>query len=123
MKLLLLFSLCLCSLVAFCQTDLSNQFKVEGIINDSLSQRFQYHFKKQEFTVQLSSHQNKITILPQDKMPCVIPDTSDIAAIPNAWTPVTVPYKPQHQPIPNPAITPRNFQYNLSNQWKSNQSK
>ena len=36
--------------------------------------------------------------LPQDNMPCLVPDTKNIAAIPNAWSNVQVPFKSM---IPN----------------------
>ena len=39
--------------------------------------------------------------LPQDNMPCLVPDTKDIAAIPNAWPHVQVPFK---SAIPNPGL-------------------
>jgi hypothetical protein len=39
--------------------------------------------------------------LPLDGMPCIVPDTSNIAAIPNGWANPTVPYNPPHN-MPNP---------------------
>jgi hypothetical protein len=42
-----------------------------------------------------------IYYLPQDNMPCLAPDTKDIAAIPNAWPNVQVPFK---SAIPNPGL-------------------
>ena len=42
----------------------------------------------------------RIKYLKQDNMPCVVPDTKDIAAIPNAARTITVPFPTT---IPNPA--------------------
>jgi hypothetical protein len=39
--------------------------------------------------------------LPQDNMPCIVPDTKDIAAIPNAWLRPSVPFR---SAIPNPGL-------------------
>ena len=39
--------------------------------------------------------------LRQDRMPCIIPDTREIAPIPNAWKAVTMPFSGN---IPNPAV-------------------
>jgi hypothetical protein len=46
--------------------------------------------------------------LRQDNMPCIIPDTKDIVAIPNAFANVTIPFKTQ---MPNGA--PHTFPYIL----------
>lgn len=45
-----------------------------------------------------------IRYLPQDGMPCLVPDTKDIVAIPNAWPKVEVPFASK---IPNPALPNR----------------
>jgi hypothetical protein len=42
-----------------------------------------------------------VYFLPQDNMPCLIPDTRDIAMMPNAWPSVQVPFK---SAIPNPGL-------------------
>lgn len=43
--------------------------------------------------------------LPQDNMPCIVPDTKNIAAMPNAWKgAVKVPYRSNPPQIPNPAL-------------------
>ena len=39
--------------------------------------------------------------LPQDNMPCFVPDTKEIAAIPNAWPDVQVPFQSK---MPNPGL-------------------
>jgi len=42
--------------------------------------------------------------LPKDGMPCIVPDTKDIAAIPNGWKgTLRVPYKGKKPVIPNPS--------------------
>ena len=42
--------------------------------------------------------------LPQDGMPCVVPDTKDVAGIPNAWKgTIRTPYKGRKPTIPNPS--------------------
>lgn len=45
-----------------------------------------------------------IHYLPQDGMPCLVPDTKDIVAIPNAWPKMEVPFMSQ---TPNPALPNR----------------
>jgi hypothetical protein len=46
--------------------------------------------------------------MPLDGMPCIVPDTKELAVIPNAWkSPITIPYSGT---IPNPAI-PRIFTF------------
>ena len=43
--------------------------------------------------------------LRQDNMPCIVPDTKDLAIIPNAWKgPVKVPFRGNSPRIPNPAL-------------------
>jgi len=42
-----------------------------------------------------------VYFLPQDNMPCLVPDTKDIAMIPNGWPSVQVPFK---SAIPNPGL-------------------
>jgi hypothetical protein len=46
----------------------------------------------------------RVVILPQDHMPCVVPDTNGLAKMPNAWTGVTIPYAAPYHPIPNPGL-------------------
>lgn len=44
--------------------------------------------------------------LPLDGMPCIVPDTKDIAAMPNAWKgKVAVPFTGNPPRIPNPSST------------------
>lgn len=65
-----------------------------------------YLQKKQQQNL-LAYKQRNVIVLQQDHMPCIVPNTNDIAKIPNAWPQVTVPYSPQYHPIPNPAL-PKN---------------
>lgn len=41
--------------------------------------------------------------LPQDNMPCLVPDLNTTVAIPNAWGEIKVPFNSKTQRIPNPA--------------------
>jgi|GEM_PF-6493590 len=43
--------------------------------------------------------------LAEDRMPCVVPDLSAVAPMPNAWTRPEVPYQPA-KAIPNPMDKP-----------------
>jgi hypothetical protein len=52
----------------------------------------------------LANKQGNIVILPQDHMPCVVPDSASVALIPNAWSGAKVPFQPGFRPIPNPAL-------------------
>lgn len=46
--------------------------------------------------------------LPIDRMPCVVPATDALAAMPNAWKGEVVPrYQPGTHSIPNPGLVPR----------------
>lgn len=49
----------------------------------------------------LKTHKPGVYALPQDNMPCLVPDIKDIAAIPNAWPRPKVPFK---SAIPNPGL-------------------
>jgi len=53
-----------------------------------------------------------VALLPQDHMPCIIPDTNAIKPMPNAWSGITIPYQSPYPPIPNPALTPKYFPSN-----------
>ena len=60
----------------------------------------------------LANKQGDLVMLPQDHMPCVVPDTKDLALMPNFWAGVTIPYYPTNPAIPNPALPPLSFKYN-----------
>ena len=45
-----------------------------------------------------------VALLPQDHMPCVVPDSASVALIPNAWSGAKVPFQPGFRAIPNPAL-------------------
>lgn len=123
MKLLIFSTLCFISAYAFAQVpnkknpwtfqfpDTSRKFK--GNNDEKLKRQMQqYMERRQNRNELLSNRQDNIVLLPQDRMPCVIPDTNAIAKMPNAWAEVTVPYKPESRPIPNPALPPQSFRYN-----------
>lgn len=123
MKLIIVCGFCFCSFVGFSQTHQSEQLETDGIQNDNLHNQLQNYFRKQEFTLHLPPEKNKIVFLPQDKMPCLIPNTKDIAAIPNGWKHITVPFRPKYHPIPNPGLLPHAFKYDISDEWKKDQTK
>ena len=49
----------------------------------------------------LKTHKPGVYALPHDNMPCLVPDTKDIAAIPNVWRNPSVPFISN---IPNPGL-------------------
>lgn len=49
----------------------------------------------------LKTQKPGVYALPQDNMPCLVPDTKEIAAIPNAWGKLSVPFISN---IPNPGL-------------------
>lgn len=112
MKPLLLTAFCFCSVCVFSQHNKNNPLRVpsenlkkfKGTNGNSLQKQFQEYFKRKNSTNLLSNIQGNIAILPQDHMPCVVPNTGNIATMPNAWNGVAVPYIPQYQPMPNPAL-------------------
>jgi len=129
MKLLLFSTFCVFSFCAVAQnlgnTNTETQKQSEGLRkfkgtnNDELRKHFEKYFKEKNFqNIFLENKKDNIVFLPQDRMPCVVPDTSAIAPMPNAWNDVAVPYKSELHPIPNPALPPQSFKYNLSNKWK-----
>jgi hypothetical protein len=124
MKLLLLFSFCIFSICAFAQVPKNNTPRVFQL-PDTLkkfkgdnTEGFQkllhdYIQKKQTQNNLLAGKQGNIVILPQDHMPCVVPDTNGLVKMPNAWSGVSVPYKSPYHPIPNPALpNVQSFRYN-----------
>jgi hypothetical protein len=114
MKLLLLSAFCFFSIHVFAQaprqnpriTDQTDMFKkFKGTNNDTLRKQFQEYLQRKGAGDNLLANKyGNIAILPQDRMPCLIPNTSSIASIPNAWSGTTVPFQPQYHPIPNPAL-------------------
>jgi hypothetical protein len=52
----------------------------------------------------LGNKQGDIAFLPQDHMPCVVPDSTSAAMMPNAWSGAKVPFQPGFRAIPNPAL-------------------
>lgn len=121
MKLLLLFAFCIFSLCAFAQTpketnpysfQLADTFKIfKG--NENTLQLREYWQRKQTPQTKLTSKLGKVVILPQDNMPCIVPETNVAAKIPNAWGSVTKPYIAPVNPIPNPSLPKsQSFKYN-----------
>jgi len=120
MKLLLLFALCILSLCTWAQRDNNNTWRLNPEVlnrfkgnNDSLHNQMQNSFqRKGDPNNLLSSIHGNVATLPQDHMPCIVPDTKNIAAIPNVWKGVSVPYRSQSRPIPNPALPKDSIKYN-----------
>ncbi|OLY91505.1 hypothetical protein SAMN05444008_103278 [Cnuella takakiae] len=61
------------------------QFKIAG--KDTV--------KREAFNLVIQTPGSRVRILPQDGMPCIVPDTSDIAAMPNAFKKT-----PEKDPLP-----------------------
>lgn len=61
------------------------QFKIAG--KDTV--------KREPFSLIIQGPGNRVRILPQDGMPCIVPDTSDIASMPNAFKKT-----PDKDPVP-----------------------
>ena len=124
MKLLLLSAFCVFSYCAFAQIpnkknpwtmqipDTLRSFK--GNNSDVLRKQFQEYLQRRKLQNNLlANKQGSVVILPQDNMPCIVPDTNGIAKMPNAWSGTNLPYIPQYHPIPNPALPKtQSFKYN-----------
>lgn len=77
----------------------------KGNDSEQLRKQFQEYFERTKAENQLlADKQGNIVRLPQDRMPCMVPDSATVALMPNAWSAVTVPFQPQYHPIPNPAL-------------------
>ena len=63
-----------------------------------------YLQKKKLQNNSVATEQGRIIILPQDHMPCIVPDATVVAKIPNAWGNIVVPYISPYYPIPNPGL-------------------
>lgn len=121
MKLLPLFALCALSQTAFSQID------QDEIVKERLEELYREGLdggKVRCYSLPLKPGggygQNLESIglrkpgiyaLPQDRMPCIVPDTGGIVAIPNAFPAVSVPYKPTTIPNawegPSLKVTPK----------------
>ena len=102
MKLLLVFSISACSFTAFAQV---NQ---EEILKNKLEQLYKGGVDTEKWRIQAlpqplgelyyqdalaqAPRQPGIYSLPQDRMPCIVPDTRSIVSIPNAFPNVSVPF-------------------------------
>ena len=135
MKLLLLPIFCCISFCAFAQVpDTKNPWTMQlpdsllkrfkGNNNEVLKQKLQDYMQRKHRPNQLlADKMGNVAILPQDHMPCVVPDTNAIASMPNAWSEVTNPYRATDDPIPNPALPLQSFKYNEPDNSKTVPSK
>ena len=133
MKLLLLFAMCIFSTCVFAQLpkkinphgfqlpDTVKRFKGN---ENALQQLHDYWQRKQMQNNVRTDNNNSVVILPQDKMPCIVPDTTGISKMPNAWGATTLPYTPQFHPIPNPALPkPQSFGLKIPDNGLQSQGK
>ena len=115
MKLLLLSAFCVLSVGVLAQVpkktnpysfqlpDTLKRFKGSG--NEAFEQLLHDYFqKKQSQNNLVGNKRGNIAILPQDHMPCLVPQIDMAAKIPNAWPEVTIPFTTPNNPIPNPAL-------------------
>jgi hypothetical protein len=134
MKLLLLSAFCIFSVCAFAQVPKnSNPYlyrlpdtlkKFKGDNTEAFQKLLHDHFQKKQFQNNLLANKHgNIVILPQDHMPCVVPDTNGLVKIPNAWNVVSIPYQSPNHPIPNPSLPKQSFNNDLSLQLNSGQTK
>lgn len=87
--------------------------KFKGNNGGALRKQFQEYLQRKQLQNNLlANKEGNIVFLPEDRMPCVVPDTTGIVKMPNAWNGATVPYRPQYHPIPNPSLPPLSFKYN-----------
>jgi hypothetical protein len=124
MKLLLIFVFCFFSFCVFGQvrenknpwtTPLPDTLfkKFKGNNNELLQQQLQDYLQRNKQQNQLlANKKGNVALLPQDHMPCIIPDTNAIVSMPNAWGGITNPYGSPYNSIPNPALPPQSFKYN-----------
>lgn len=125
MKQLLLSAFCVLSVCVFAQVpkktnpyslqlpDTLKKFK--GNNNEAFQQLLHDYFQKKQQPQNnlVGNRRGSIAILPQDHMPCIVPDINVAAKIPNAWSGVTIPYMVPNNPIPNPALPKlRSFKMN-----------
>ncbi len=71
-----------------------NNIFLEKIHQDTLIKKFQAPLVGKKI-------EPGIYYMPQDNMPCLVPDVRDLAAIPNGWPNVQLPFK---SGIPNPGL-------------------
>ena len=115
MKLLLTFVLCCVLTGAFAQVpkskdpeklpvpDSVQMFK--GNDGRSLQKKLEVYLDGGKVSKSLlGNNQGNIAFLPQDHMPCVVPDSTSAAMMPNAWSGAKVPFQPGFRAIPNPAL-------------------
>lgn len=115
MKLLMLAAVCIFSVGAFTQVTDNKNYKspdtlrsFKGNSGDALPKQpgENLNSKKPQNDLFINM-QGNVAILKQDKMPCVVPDTSGLSKMPNAWGTTSIPYFLQRGAIPNPALPRR----------------
>lgn len=113
MKLLLVFALCVFSVCAFAQVpkkvnpysfQLPDTLKIFKGNKNTLQQPQEGWQGRITQNNLLANRKGNIALLPQDNMPCIVPDTSTVGKIPNAWSSVTSIYVAPVSPIPNPGL-------------------
>jgi hypothetical protein len=128
MKPLMLTALCILSVCVFAQSsenrnqqsgDTLKNFK--GSNPDVLPKQFQdYLQRKNAPNNLLANKQGNVMVLPQDHMPCIVPNTNGISKMPNAWGTTSVPYVSQSGAIPNPALPKQqSFELKIDNSLDS----
>jgi len=133
MKLLLFFAVSFIGAGAFAQVpnqknpltipspDSLRNFK--GNNGEQLRKQFQEYFERRKLQSQLlANKQGNIVRLPQDHMPCIVPDSVSAGLMPNTWSGVNVPFRPRLHAIPNPAL-PKNPSLQNENGEKSDPTK
>lgn len=71
----------------------SNHADAQLMNKDSLIKKFKDYF--------VAKQESKIYYLPQDQMPCLVPTSTNVALIPNAWVNVQIPF---NTIMPNPGL-------------------
>jgi hypothetical protein len=132
MNLLLLSALCVFSVCAFSQAPDNKNLQLpdtltyfKGNNSDVLPKQLQdFLQRKKSQDNLLANKKGNVVILPQDHMPCIVPDINSISRMSNAWTNPGIPYKPKSRPIPNPGL-PKNqsFELNIPDNSLGSQSK
>jgi len=84
--------------------------KFKGDNNEVLQQQLQHYLQLNKQQNQLlANKKGNVAFLPQDHMPCMVPDTNAIIPMPNAWSVIANPYHSPYNPIPNPALPTLSF--------------
>jgi len=98
--------------------------KFKGNNDEVLRKQLQEYLQQSPQPNQLLANKHgNVALLPQDHMPCIVPDTNAIASMPNAWGEITNPYRATDHAIPNPALPLQSFEYNKLDNSKTVPSK